>query len=182
MSSYSLLQSLFLSLKWHKVLLGDEGKLGKEIRPHWNKSWRMQAPFRKWGGTQVTISPTCHFLAGSGGWTGASYSFLVSVLLSVKQTNQPKTTLSWITLRQMKMYIRELANSNISINITENSIILITRQPLQDWGWVTRKQGLQGERGHQVQQGPFFLPFLSPPRFSEVNLGKANSLRVYDSG
>lgn len=167
MSSHSLLQSLFLSLTWHKASFRGGGNhlWGVGIRACWNKSWKMQALFTKWGRTQVTELPTCHFLAGGVGGMGRgripSYSFLVSVLLSVKQTNQQNKTLSQTAVRQIKMYIKQLANSNISINITENPIILLTRQPLQGWGWMTRKQGLQRKGGPASQQRWFFLPWSS---------------------
>lgn len=97
-------------------------------------------PYPSWGWVWC-----CHFTLS---WSQFSYLW-----------NKQKTISN-------KMYIRYLANSTLSISITENIIILITRQPLLGQGWVTRKQGLQARGCPRSRRRLFLTLILSPLSFS----------------
>lgn len=78
-------------------------------------------------GAQATCElPTCCFLARVVGVV--TMLLFLSLSSSICETN--KRLAQIVVVRQMKMYIRYLANSSISINITENTITLLTRQPV----------------------------------------------------
>lgn len=149
--------------------MGRNHLLGVGIRAPWNNPRRTQAPYTEKRG--VHRVPACHIPAGGG--CGVAILLFLGLSSPICETN--KRLSQTAVVRQMKMYIRYLANGTLSISITENIIILITRQPLLGQGWVTRKQGLQ-ERGCPRSRRRLFLALiLSPLSFSQVNLGRAST-------
>lgn len=118
--SYFLLQSLFLAIKWHKAWLGGVG-----LRARWNSSWRMQAPCTgKWGRTGSRLA---RLLFPSWGGRLPSYSqSQFSYLWNKQKTKHNKRLSQTVVVRQTKMDIRYLANSNISINIAGKTPLFLS--------------------------------------------------------